>query len=197
MGKNKALLRLPGSDEPLVRHIARRLAPLVTDRLIIVANDPDVQISLPGNVMVEYVQDSWPNAGPLGGIAAGLSRCSSWAAVVACDMPFVSADLLRLLYGFAQAEDATGTRIWDAVVPVAQGHFQSLCALYHHGCLATIETYLAAGHRQVLGILPKLHVCYVQQEALQAVDPGLLSFMNINSPEDRTEACTIFRTIGL
>src|SRR5829696_8721619 len=70
------------------------------------------------------VADVYPQWGALGGLHAALSACKrEWAIVVACDLPFVTAELFSFL---------AGKRLdHDAVVPVQQdGRPQPLAALY-------------------------------------------------------------------
>jgi len=72
-----------------------------------------------------FVFDLVEGRGPLGGIHAALSYAQTpWIFVMACDCPFVTAELLRLVVSFCSDE-------FGAVVPEqADGRLQPLCALY-------------------------------------------------------------------
>lgn len=183
MGRPKALLPVPPDGLPLIAHVARRLSALPLNQLIVVANDPALpnQAQLPPHT--RFIPDAYPGTGTLGGIATGLQHVEGWAIVVACDLPLVSADVFALLARFAAEQDAQGDR-WDAIVPVIDGYEEPLHALYHRRCLPAIEAQLAQGHRRVISFLGDVRTCYVQEDALRAVDPHLHSFINVNTPEE-------------
>ena len=142
------MLPVPSDSRPLIRHIADRLAPLGGDRLMVIANDPAVHELFQLDQNVECLFDRWPGTGVLGGIATGLSRCAEWGAFVACDMPLVSLALFQYLAQLASEREQGGEK-WDAVVPSANGHLQTVHALYHRRCLGAIEEQLAQGILQV------------------------------------------------
>jgi len=175
MGRPKALLRLPGNGEPLIHHIARRLHPLASG-LVVVTHLPAVCQAL-ADLEPLCVADAYPDTGPLGGLATGLHHTPAWALCVACDMPFVEPDLVRLLRHWATEE-------WDAVVPQAQGRLQPLLALYHRRCLGPIQAALQEGHYRMDRWLHRVRTRVVSSQELQAVDPLGRSFVNVNTPED-------------
>lgn len=183
MGRSKALLPVPPAATPLITHVAQRLAVLPLDRVIVVANDPDLpaQAHLPAATL--FVPDAYPDTGTLGGIATGLQQVEGWAIVVACDLPLVSAVLFAQLARLA-AEQADGADRWDAVVPVIGGYAEPLHALYHRRCLPAIETRLAQGQRRVISFLGDVRTRFVSEEELRAVDPELHSFVNANTPAE-------------
>jgi molybdopterin-guanine dinucleotide biosynthesis protein A len=143
MGQPKALLPTP-AGAPLLVHVLRRLAPLAPARTVIVANDPAIAALPelpPGTVCLA---DVYPDAGTLGGIATGLGAAPGWAAVTACDLPFVQAAVFAHLCAIAAEQADNGDR-WDAIVPVVGGYEEPLHALYHARCLPAIVARLAAG----------------------------------------------------
>jgi molybdopterin-guanine dinucleotide biosynthesis protein A len=183
MGRNKALLPVPSDGRPLVRHVADRLAPLGGDGLIVVANDPAVHDVFELDQNIECLFDRWPDTGVLGGIATGLSRCAEWGAFVACDMPLVSLALFRYLAQLA-LEREQGADRWDAVVPSANGHMQTVHALYHRRCLPLIEEQLAQGILQVKVFFKDIRVRYVTETEMRRLEFELTSFTNVNTPEE-------------
>jgi molybdopterin-guanine dinucleotide biosynthesis protein A len=127
--------------------------------------------------------DVYPNWGALGGIHAALNFCKTeWAFVVACDMPFVSAALIRRL---AQKRDPN-----QAVVPIQpDGKAQPLCALYRvEPCLSTTTQLIETGHRRPLDLLNSVGTRWVDFAELEDLDHSQNFFVNINSPEDYYEA---------
>lgn len=182
MGQAKALLPTP-AGVPLLVHILWRLAPLAPARTIIVANDPAIagMNGLPTDA--RCVVDAYPDTGTLGGIATGLGAAPGWAAVVACDLPFVQARVFEHLCAIA-AVQKDGGDAWDAVVPIVDGYAEPLHALYHRRCLPAIVQRLAAGERRVISFMPDVRTHFIDEPALRAIDPQLDSFWNVNTPEE-------------
>lgn len=175
MGQPKALLPMPGSGEPLIRHIATQLLPLAGD-LLAIANDPAIADALKP-LPARWLTDAYPDTGPLGGLATGLAGASGWCICVACDLPFVQPALFRYL--LSQTSDD-----WDAIVPQIREHLQPLHALYHPRCLPTIETALRRGQWRMDGFLPHVRTRFVTEEEMRPFDPNLRSFVNVNTPEE-------------
>jgi molybdopterin-guanine dinucleotide biosynthesis protein A len=98
------------------------------------------------------VGDPTPGLGPLAGIASALEAANEAAVlVVAWDMPFVTAPLLRELR--RRGEAGAG-----AVVPVhgAAGVAEPLCAWYGATALASCRALLAGGVRRAGSLLDAL-----------------------------------------
>lgn len=188
MGRDKALLPVPGSQEPLIRHVARRLLPLTEGDLVVVANDPAVYATLEPLQPRLCLADAYPDTGPLGGLATALQVCQGWVICVACDLPLVQPPLFHHLCRLAAQEATSGSECWDAVVPQAHGRRQTLHALYHRRCLPAIRHQLAAGHYRMDGFLVDVRVRFVGEETLRRHDPTLRSFFNVNTPQDWAQA---------
>jgi molybdopterin-guanine dinucleotide biosynthesis protein A len=105
MGTDKALLELDG-ETLLARSI--RIVSAVVPELLIVG-----RTTLPSGMEgTPAIEDAYPGAGPLGGVATGLEHLGAERVlVVACDLPFLQVELLGLLLDLAPG--------YDAVVPVA------------------------------------------------------------------------------
>lgn len=183
MGRSKALLPVPPDDTPLIAHVARRLASLPLDRVIVVANDPTLPAMAQLSAPTIFVADAYPGAGALGGIATGLQQIDGWAAVVACDLPLVDPQVFALLMHIAAERDEQG-ECWDAVVPVIGGYEEPLHALYHHRCLPAIEARLVQGQRRVISFMGDVRTRYVSEDQLRSIDPQLHSFVNANTPAE-------------
>lgn len=194
MGQPKALLPVPPDGLPLVVHVIRRLAALAPARTILVANDATIATlpTLPAHV--HCLPDAYPDMGTLGGIATGLGAAPGWAAVVACDLPFVQPAVFALLGASAAEQEhvPSGGDRWDAIVPVVAGFEEPLHALYHRRCLPAIVARLAAGARRVVSFMPNVRTHYVGEAELRVVDPALVSFVNVNTPDDWAAVCAAF-----
>jgi len=96
--------------------------------------------------------------------------------VVACDMPFLQAAMLRYLI-----TQMTG---YDVVVPDALGELQTLHAIYSKACLQPIERCLVTNRLRIVDFFPDVRVRTVTASELEPYDPELLAFQNLNTPEE-------------
>lgn len=173
MGTNKAKLRL--GEQSFVQKIAAALAS-ISARVRLVGGETSA-----GNLSV--VPDVYGEWGALGGLHAALVACRSpWAAVVACDLPFVTEQLFRRLAAFREN--------FDAVVPVQMdGRLQPLCALYHvSACLSVTEELIAAGERRPRALLERVRARPLAPFELADLKGADRFFINVNTPEDYRQA---------
>lgn len=176
MGKNKALL--PFNDKTNIERIRDELQSLFDD-IILVTNDPESYEFL----NLKSVSDEFPGKGPLAGIHAGLMASDyEENIVVACDMPFVSAELASTL--------VQGLKHYDAIIPVIGGKRHPLFAAYQKRIVPEIEACLKEDRLRVIHLLDKLNVRYLEETELQAYSDGSLEeiFFNMNVPEEYEEA---------
>ena len=185
-GKNLRFGRVKATEmvggRTLLERVIERLQPLSRQILIVTSRE---QLSLFSGYAPEVVADVYPEKGPLGGIYTGLIKAqSAHGIVVACDMPFLSTDLLRYL-----AEQAND---FDAVVPrLGKNKVESLHAVYSKRCLSTIKARLERNELGVNSFLATLRVRYVDKAECQRLDPQLLSFFNINYQADLERAIAL------
>jgi molybdopterin-guanine dinucleotide biosynthesis protein A len=173
-GEPKALLTVGG--QRIIERVIRAVAPAVDD-LLVVTNTPDLYAFLG----IRMVPDAFPDHGSLGGIYSGLQAASGEAAfTVACDMPFVSPALVRLVV--ERAGQA------DVVVPRVGGQLQALHALYARVCLPYVEQRLRAGRLKISGFFENVRVLEIPEEELAGFDDPIRGFMNVNTPEELARA---------
>ena len=173
-GVDKAALRI-GSE----RIIDRQLAALsgVADDIRIVATDLDRYAGLP----VRVITDAIPGAGPLGGIYTALVDARhERVLVLACDLPFVTRDLLSRVAAAGDDRD-------DAVMPRSSRGLEPLCAWYHRRGIEAIRERIERGVLSLHGLRDVLHVREVGPEAL-GPDAGDEAFENVNTPHDYERA---------
>ncbi|UCC71048.1 MAG: molybdenum cofactor guanylyltransferase [Gemmatimonadota bacterium] len=178
-GHPKALESVGGE---LIAARAIRTLQQAVGRVVLVANDVDTYRPLG----LEIRPDLRPGLGALGGIHTAVCWAEEagyrGALVAACDMPFLSAELLREL-----VRDAAG----DEVVAPESGSrrgLEPLCAFYGSGCRAAIEAALDRGDRHVISFFPDVRVTKIPLEVVMRFgDPETL-FLNVNTPEDRERA---------
>jgi len=168
-GRDKSALLVDG-QAILDRQIAELFR--LTDDVLVVGR----RQSCP-NAPVRMVDDQVPGRGPLGGLHSALASArGDRLAVVACDMPFVSAPFLEYLL--------TLTREADAVVPQIDGRYHPLCAAYTRACLGPAETCLAHGALKMTDLLRNLRVREVLAEEMSGFGDHHRLLANVNTPEE-------------
>jgi molybdopterin-guanine dinucleotide biosynthesis protein A len=170
MGSDKSQLLLDG--ESFVERIAKVLAK-ITDNITVVGKPPPHSTRLP------YVPDVYPKWGALGGVHTALASCKAeWCLIVACDYPFISAELCERLAGLREN--------FAAVAPVqSDGIPQPLCALYQTGrCLGPAEQLINSGERKPIALLQSVPTRWVPFAEIQDLPGSEQFFENINTPED-------------
>ena len=176
MGTNKALL--PFRQKTNIERIKDAVATLFDD-IILVTNEPETYEFLG----IKTVSDIYPGKGPLAGIHAGLSASKyEENVVVACDMPFVSADLAEVLI--------KNLKHVDAVVPIIGGRQHPLFAAYQKKVVPEIESNLKENRLRMADLLEKVEVRFLEGNELLAFADGNLEriFFNMNHPEDYEHA---------
>lgn len=175
MGTDKARLKLGGQE--FVERIAAALRNITELVSLVGSKGAGAAWNLPN------VPDVYPGWGALGGLHAALSAARApWAAVVACDLPFVSGELFARLAALREG--------FEAVVPIQpDGRHQPLCALYRtEPCLAHAQSLIAGGERRPRALLRLARTRFVEPaELADLADAGEL-FSNINTPEDYARA---------
>lgn len=101
---------------------------------------------------------------------------------VACDMPFVSAELLARLL-----EEGAGA---DIVVPESESRrgVEPLCAYYATSCIPEIEAQIERGDRRVIGFYESLAVRRIPLAEVVAIGAPEVIFLNVNTPAERERA---------
>ena len=187
MGEDKALKLF--LERPLIQRVVERLAP-IADELIVTTNRPqDYQF-----LDLRLVSDLKPGRGALGGLYTAIASASrSMVAVVACDMPFASATLLRAASRILLEEDV------DVVIPRVSaeqaeksGGYEPLHAVYRREtCLPAIEAAIEADQWKAIAWFPQVKVRVLTLAEITQYDPNGLAFWNVNTPEEFSKAETL------
>ncbi len=144
-----------------------------------------------GRSYAEYacVTDAFPDCGPMGGIEAGLAAAAAKGRtallVLACDMPFMTAPLLRRLMAAREAWTARhgGAPLMTAFTQRGSRYFQTLSAVYDVAALPLLRDCLRAGRLGLYAATPPERRCLVEYGEEEAV-----FFFNVNTPEDAAAA---------
>jgi len=170
MGQNKAFLEVQG--ERIIDRIKKIFAGLF-EEVLLVTNSPSDYLDL----NLRTVTDLYREKGALGGVFTGLFHASfPHAFVVACDMPFIKPALISHLVGMSQG--------YDIVIPRTEDGLQPLHAVYSRKCLPFMEDLLRSGNLKILDFFHRVKKREVPTGEIIPFDPQLISFWNLNTPED-------------
>lgn len=171
MGKNKALLKI--GELFLVERVYASIAALFHD-VILVTNTPDIYAFIP----CPKVPDIYPGAGSIAGLHSGLKASATERIfVVACDMPYINADLIRFL--------CQGVEAYDAVVPLDRsGRMEPLHAVYAKSALIAMQESIELGGKSLINLLDRVSTRKVPNELFQYIPGAEESFRNLNTPDE-------------
>jgi molybdopterin-guanine dinucleotide biosynthesis protein A len=176
MGTDKALLDIGG--KPLLGLLIERMLSLGLNSITVSVSGKEREMkyrdslgeSLAGQI--RFVQDEYPDCGPLAGLHAGLSGLpAGYAFVMACDMPVVSEPLLRRMLERAAM---TGKNKPDVI----RTGDQPFHALYHTRAMRLLGERLKRGDLRVMAMLNELESVILEPSAEEEA-----AFINLNTPE--------------
>jgi len=181
-GESKRLNSLDKSnlfvgDKRIIEHLMIVFEKLFSE-IILVSNQPTA--FLEWDAMV--VKDLYATRSSLTGIHSGLFYTKTeHAFIAACDTPFLKMDLVKTI---VQHVDH---RI-DVVVPKTALGIEPLCAVYSRRCLQAVQNSLEHNKLKIRKFFNKLKVKEIPESVLRKTDPDLVSFFNINTPDDLENA---------
>src|SRR5262245_33267846 len=176
MGRDKALVTVGVEETPLIARVERALSEAAGE-ILLATSDPEPYAFL-GRA---HVADARPDAGPLGGLVAGLEALARHeiVCVVACDLPFVTSDAFRALS--ARLREAPHV---DAVVPTTEKGDEPLLAAYRPRAARALRRALEAGR---LAVHEAISEIVVQRAPAESIAPEC-AFWNVNDPQCLHEA---------
>ncbi len=174
-GQNKAFLKVGG-----VRIIDRLFGVFseLFDEIIIVTNQPLDFLEWDALIVTDIFQAR----SSLTGIHTGLFHAGRpFAFFSACDTPFLKQEVVEVVLEEIEPAD-------DVIVPRTSQGLEPLCAAYSRRCLKPAEDHIRAGKLKIQLALKRSRFKYVPEARLREKDPGLISFFNVNTPEDLARA---------
>jgi molybdenum cofactor guanylyltransferase len=162
---DKAVADLAGT--PMIRRVVDRLA-TVTDEVVINCRDDQldsIRDAVAGaDAEITFAIDPDPDMGPMAGIRVGLEAVDrEYAAVVACDMPFVDPALIERLAERARGRDG-------AVVQLEDRWYQTTQAVYQTAAMARACTEALEGDDgRILAALERLDYAVLDENELEGV----------------------------
>lgn len=174
-GKEKALMRV--GEARILDRIYTIFSKLF-DEIILVTNNPLHFLEWDLNI----VTDIFNIRSSLTGIHAGLFyMTNAYAFITACDTPFLKKELVETIIGGIENKV-------DIVMPETSAGSEPLCAVYSKRCFRPAEQHLAQEKCKIQWAFRKNRIKKIPEKDLRAKDPDLLSFFNINTPEDLKRA---------
>lgn len=171
MGQDKGLM--PFLGRPLVQRILERLSPLADEVLVTTNHPQDYQF-----LDIPLIPDLHPGRGALGGLVTALNAAQQpLVAIVACDMPFASPELLSYQSQILQEGKL------DAVIPQLEGGAEPFHAVYRRAtCLPPALHALENGRWRANAWYPEVSILFLDQQQILSIDPSELTFLNVNTP---------------
>jgi molybdopterin-guanine dinucleotide biosynthesis protein A len=158
-----------------------RLLSTVADPIVAVAAREQVLPELPDRVIV--TRDEREQRGPLEGLRAGLKALPDSvdaAYVTSCDVPLLQPAFVTHMLELLDDHEI-------AVMEI-DGFAHPLSAIYRRGTLPKIESLLDQDRLRPAFLFDAVRTRKVKPEEMTAVDPGLRTLRNLNTPEDYAKA---------
>jgi molybdopterin-guanine dinucleotide biosynthesis protein A len=190
-GQDKGLLQL--ADKPLIRHVLDAISTLVDEKMVIASSE--VQAENYAKVLgsnVNVLIDADDAQSPLVGALTGFKEAhGTYVLLLSCDAPFVSRDVVSLLFELCINRYAAIPR-WP------NGYVEPLQAVYcAKPAYEAAKNALSEGKLNMQSMLDGMRgVRYVSTLVLQQLDPELRTFFNVNTPLDLKKAELMFKRRG-
>ena len=183
MKQDKAWLEVDGA--PMIERVVAAAGPAAGPLGIIVnASNPQIERyeRLAESFDAGLIFDLHEHLGPLGGVHTALAHCGAArsALILACDLPFITTDLLMFLCGVHQGENPQ-----SITVPLDQSNRpQPLAAIYDQSLEATIGQMLAANELRVDLLYSRVSTRRVSFAEFAHLRDAERFFINVNTPEE-------------
>ena len=134
--------------------------------------------------------DIFPVKSSLTGIHTGLFFSStSHTFFSACDLPFLKKEVVETIIERVNPSD-------DVIIPETSTGIEPLCAVYSSRCLKPVADNIVRRKFKIQSFFKQVRVKRINEEVLRKKDSELLSFFNINTPEDLVRAEEILAGIN-
>ena len=148
------------------------------DQLILVTNHPEKYMAWD----IPMATDLFDIRSSLTGLHTGLFYSTTpYAFFAACDTPFLQKEMVETVLNNIAPKV-------DIVVPQTELGFEPLCAAYSRLCLKPVQAQLESGQLQIQRLFKTMRTRKIPETTLRKIDPNLISFFNINTPEDLERA---------
>jgi molybdopterin-guanine dinucleotide biosynthesis protein A len=148
------------------------------DQILLVTNQPEKYLAWD----IPMVTDLIDIRSSLTGLHTGLFHTTTpYAFFAACDTPFLKKEIVQTVLNAIEPN-------LDIVVPQTELGYEPLCAAYSRHCLKPIQVQLEKRQFQIQRLFKTMRTLKIPEMTLRKIDPDLISFFNINTPEDLERA---------
>jgi molybdopterin-guanine dinucleotide biosynthesis protein A len=191
-GQDKGLLLL--GKRPLIKHVLDAVNPVVQEKIVVTSSDAQakkyrIAVGSETNILV----DTGESRGPLIGALTGFKEThGEYALLLPCDTPFVSKNVVSLLFELCIDRSAVIPR-WP------NGYIEPLQAVYEvKSALNAASMAVNDRELRMQSMIDRLRgVRYISTLVLQQLDPELKTFLNVNRPLDLRKAESVIRKTEL
>jgi len=175
MGKDKRFIKFKGRY--FIEHVLK-IAEEISDDIIISVDKIE---NMNMNLRHKVIADLFDIGAPLIGIFSALKHCRySYTCVLPCDAPLANPKVFAYMI-----EKSKG---YDGVVPKDGEYIEPLHAVYKvKPLLKVCEESIKNKKYKLNEVLRKLNIYYLPVDELRKFDRNLLTFRNVNTPEDLEE----------
>jgi molybdopterin-guanine dinucleotide biosynthesis protein A len=197
LGRPKAFERIGG--QTLAERALRTVEQSFGDSRIFFVTGNEVEFAIEAaRLDASFVFDVIEGRGPLGGLYTALAHTTAeWLFILACDLPFVTSDLIMRLAEYTRGEYGS----FGAVVPEQpDGRLQPLCAFYRVQIAKPVVDEIIHRPRisppiyEVVALLNPRIVTPDEYDPISA--PRAAYFSNLNTEEDLDQAREIERKLS-
>jgi len=188
LGCDKGLVQMAG--KPLVSHVFNRVNQIVEEVIVVVSSIDQKKTYSPlfpkkTKILVDIEDSQSPLVGALTGF---MNACGEYSILLPCDTPFVSKEVVKLLFEIAPHRNAVIPR-WP------NGYIEPLQAVYRtSSALTAANEAREKGETRLRSMISLLkRVRYLSTIVIKEIDPHLTTFFNINTPLDLKRAESLFK----
>ncbi|SLM32584.1 putative molybdopterin-guanine dinucleotide biosynthesis protein A [Desulfamplus magnetovallimortis] len=182
-GKNKAFLKI--GNKTIIERLLDTLYSIFDD-IVLVTRKPELY----EHYSVRIVTDIFDDRSSLTGIHSGLYHAENpFAFVAPCDAPFLQKAFIKMIIESISPEN-------DVIIPHHDGYYEPLCAAYSKRCLPKIEAQLNSKNYRIFDFFDTVNVKEIGSEAIRSVDPDMLSFFNVNTPDTLARSIKVLEEKG-
>jgi len=188
LGQDKGLVKLAG--KPLLAHVLDKISNVVDEIVVVVSSESQKRVfeglvKQKAKVTVDIDKAQSPLVGALTGFE---SVHGQYSLLLSCDAPFISIEIASLLLDLCINRNAVIPR-WP------NGFIEPLQAAYHtKSAQVAAKKTLENGKMNFQSMIALLRgVRYISTMVLKQIDPELLTFFNVNTPDDLKKAESILK----
>jgi len=187
-GRDKGLVVLAG--KPLILHVIDRVSKVADEVLVVVSSEEqknkfETILEEKANLVIDKDDSQSPLVGAITGFE---SANAEYSLLLPCDTPLLSIQIVQFLLDMCTNRSAAIPR-WPS------GYIEPLQAVYRtESALTAAKTALKQGKMNMQSMIDNLRgVRYVSTMVLEQLEPDLLTFFNVNTPQDLKKAESILK----